>query len=101
MLKNRTDNNHQQIVEDLRRMGYHVLSLASLKNACDLLVFDGERYELAEIKNPENCRGIDGMCQEEREQFLTDGEAKFAEDYRVWIVINAKEMDAVMKGYKL
>ena len=101
MRGNRTDNNHNEVIADLRAMGYHVFPIADLKNCCDLIVFNGDRYELFEVKNPEYCRGIDGMCQEEREQFLTDGEAKFAEDYRVWIVINAKEMDAVMKGYKL
>jgi len=98
MRANRTDTNQTQIVIELRKLGYKVLSIASLKNCCDILVFDGDRYELFEIKNPEYCRGIIGMAQEERERFLTKGEAKFAEDFRVWIVHCSEEIDLIMKG---
>ena len=101
MRANKIDTNHTDIVADLRDMGYRVLSLASLKNACDLLVFNAERYELFEVKSPEYCKGIKGMCQEEREKFLTDGEAIFAEGFRVWIVISAREVDTIFKGYRL
>lgn len=92
MKANKIDINQTEIVKSLREMGYSVRSIAELKKACDLIVSDGYRIELFEVKNPEYCRGIEGMSQEEREQFFTQGEAEFADQFRVWIVINADEV---------
>lgn len=92
---NRIDTNQPEIVEELREMGYKVLNISSLKNCCDLIVSDGLRNEYIEIKNPETCRGITEMAQEERERFLTEGEAIFADSFRVWIVISADEVHEI------
>ena len=98
---NRTDTNHKEIVAKFRSLGFFVHDISALKNCCDLIVFNGERYELFELKNPEYCKGVKNMCQEQREKFLSEGEARFAEDYRVWIVISAKEIQTIFNGYKL
>ena len=92
MTYNKIDANHKQIVKELRSKGYKVSSLADLKNACDLLVYNGHRYELFEVKNPEYCSKIALMDQGQRKRFLTKGEAKFAEDFRVYIVISSQEI---------
>ena len=48
-----TDANQKQIVNDLRRCGYSVISLHAIGNGVpDLLVADSERYWLLEIKAP-------------------------------------------------
>lgn len=48
-----TDANQKQIVSDLRRCGYSVISLHAIGNGVpDLLVADSERYWLIEIKSP-------------------------------------------------
>jgi predicted ATP-grasp superfamily ATP-dependent carboligase len=98
MRANRIDTNQTQIVADLRGLGYKVLSIAALKNCCDLIVFNGDRNEFFEVKNPEYCSRIIDLTQGEREKFLTEGEAKFADQFRVWIVINAEEVDKVFNG---
>lgn len=94
----KVDNNHAQIVKELRDMGYSVKSIAQLKNCCDLIVSNGRTVALFEVKSPEYCRGIEGMTQHERERFLTDGEKRFAEDFTVHIVISADEIDNIMGG---
>jgi len=97
----KVDNNHKQIVSDLRKLGYSVRSIAQLKNACDLMVFDGNRIELFEVKSPETCRGIEKLSQHDRERFLTDGESEFASHFRVWIVVSAEEIEKIFKTKRL
>lgn len=53
MYKGNTDANQAQIVKDLRRIGYSVISLHGVGSGVpDLLVADSSRYWLIEIKTP-------------------------------------------------
>jgi len=95
MLRNaKVDLNHPQIVKELRDKGYQVKSLAQLKNCCDLLVYDGVRLGLFEVKSNLN---IKKYPYPERVQFMTDGEKRFAEDFVVWVVVDSEEIIEIMK----
>jgi Holliday junction resolvase len=53
-LKGKVDSNQAAIVSEFRRRGYLVLSLASHgRGIPDLLIFDGDRLSLIEVKSKE------------------------------------------------
>lgn len=53
MYRGNTDSNQKQIVKDLRRCGYSVISLHGVGSGVpDLLVCDSSRCHLIEIKAP-------------------------------------------------
>ena len=56
MIAKRTDSNHSEIVEVLRRAGYLVQSLAAVGcGVPDLLVWAHDRWRLLEIKDGDKC----------------------------------------------
>lgn len=53
MYRGNTDANQKQIVQDLRRCGYSVISLHGVGSGVpDLLIADSSKYWLVEIKTP-------------------------------------------------
>ena len=94
------DGNQNRIIADLRRAGYSVQPITAVNNSCDLIVGspDKSRTELIEVKNDTYCTNIRHMDQDQRTKFLTDGERKFHELFKVWIVINAEEIIKIFES---
>ena len=92
MKHGKIDINQKRIVSELRRQGFGVFSIADLKNCCDLIVTDGDKIILVEIKNPDYCNKIAFMDQDQRFKFLTKGEKIFSESFKVFIAISAEEI---------
>jgi Holliday junction resolvase len=67
-LKGKVDSNQAAIVSELRERGYLVLSLASHgRGIPDLLIFDGDRLSLIEVKSKE------GKLTPDQERFQAQG----------------------------
>ena len=92
MKHGKIDINQKRIVSELRREGFSAFSIADLKNCCDLIVTDGDKIILVEIKNPDYCNKIAFMDQDQRFEFLTKGEKIFSESFKVFIAISAEEI---------
>lgn len=85
--RGRTDGNHGDIVDALRRSGALVLSLASLgRGVPDLLIWKpGLGYVLVEVKQPK------GTLTEDQERFRAQG-------WPVRVVRSAEDAIAALKG---
>ena len=79
----KVDANHTEIVAAFRKLGWSVLSVAQLKNCCDILVAKGGRTVAVEIKDgtkPPSARK------------LSDGELKFKESWKgEWALVESIE----------
>lgn len=69
----RTDSNHKRIVKAFKDMGFAVLDISQLKNACDLFVSKRGETVAIEIKSPDNPPS---------KQRLTKGEAEFRDAWQ-------------------
>lgn len=86
----RKDENHPEIVEELKNIGASVLDISRLKNCFDILVgFRGEDYKM-EIKNPERMTKAQ---KNDPTLALTEGEREFMESWRgsTYHVVTSKE----------
>ena len=93
----KVDTNHSQIVSDLRAKGFSVRSVAQLKNFCDLIVTNGRKIALFEVKS--NVKKIKPIPFHKREEFMTEGERRFAQDFQVWVVVDAEEIETIFNEY--
>ncbi len=65
----KVDVNQPEIVAGLRKLGFSVLSIAQLKNCCDLVIGKDGRNWLIEIKSNKKSK-------------LTEGEQKFHDTWK-------------------
>lgn len=79
----KVDANHTEIVAAFRKLGWSVLSVAQLKNCCDVFVAKGGRTVAVEIKDsakPPSARK------------LSEGELKFKESWKgEWALVESIE----------
>ena len=68
-------------------LGLSVLDISTVKNACDLVVSNGDRTILFEVKDP-------AKMKKTRVDMLTEGELKFRESWRgeYYIVFSTTEI---------
>lgn len=79
----RKDANHNEITDCFFSLGYSVLDISQLKNACDAIVAKGKRTIAIEIK--------DGTKPPSQRK-LSDGETKFKESWNgEWALIESIE----------
>ncbi len=85
----RTDANHAEIVQALRKVGCRVLDLRSLGNGCpDLLVDTGSGLALMEVKTS------DGHLRQSQQDFVSAG-------WRVWVIRSVPDALKVVWSYRL
>lgn len=78
----KTDQNHQEIVNEARKVGAKVLDVSQLKNCFDLLIGYEGKWIAAEVKDgakfPKYFWELDQTQKDEYlEKTLTEGEVKF------------------------
>jgi Holliday junction resolvase len=77
---NKIDVNQNEIVSGLRKLGFSVLIISSLKNCCDIIVGKDGLNWLVEIKA-------------DKKKKLTEGEQKFHDSWKgkIYIVTNIED----------
>jgi hypothetical protein len=80
------DDNHSEIVKTFERLGWSVLDISQIPNTADILIANGSRYCVVEIK--------DGNKPPSKRK-LTEGEKRFMEEWRgIWGLVESVD-DAI------
>lgn len=93
----RKDDNHTEIVNEFRRLGWSVLDIAQLKNCCDLVVAKDGYTVAVEVKDGEKPPS---------KRKLSQGEVKFRDSWKgIYFLVMSKEdvqlLDAVSEKVEI
>lgn len=87
------DSNHKEIAEKFKELGFVVLDLSQLKNACDIAVSKNKITIFCEIKDGSKCPSA---------RKLTTGEIKFRDYWQeqgIWRLVKSIEDVEVIDLY--
>ena len=80
------DDNHTEIVSVFKRLGWSVLDISQIPNTADIVIANGTRYCVVEIK--------DGSKSPSKRK-LTYGERQFVDEWRgMWAMVESVD-DAI------